>query len=166
MVVHRPSLGPRWGRAEPADEGRDGGRGGPPGTTASCAPCTHVPNMYQRYKLAFSELNENITLPSIETLRVFEWDGCRCQVHLYPQVTHFQGPVPRVLAGAPAIPPEWSGPPLPPPQIPRRAAPTSLQCSCATPARSDQDSPLFLAMWVCARKIALHVPFRGARDKR
>lgn len=149
--VHRPSLGPRWGRAEPADDGRDGGRGGPPlGTTASCAPGAHVPNMYQRYKLAFLELKREYDVtkyrdfPRVRALEVKGWMSLSC-TFVAPYHLTFSGPCPPHFGGAPAIPPlsRQSGQDPPPPKIRRRAAPTSLQCSCATPARSDQDSTLF-----------------------
>lgn len=173
--VHRPSLGPRWGRAEPADDGRDGGRGGPPlGTTASCAPGAHVPNMYQRYKLAFSELKQEYDVtkyrdfPRVRAFEVKGWMSLSC-TFVAPYYLTFSGPCPPHFGGAPAIPPlsRQSGQdPLPPP--PKSAVgPHRRHCSAAVPPPRDRiKTPLFLAMWVCARKIALHVPFRGARDKR
>lgn len=109
--VHRPSLGPRWGRAEPADDGRDGGRGGPPlGTTASCAPGAHVPNMYQRYKLAFSELKREYDVtkyrdfPRVHAFEVKGWMSLSC-TFVAPYYLTFSGPCPPHFGGAPAIPP-------------------------------------------------------------
>lgn len=112
----------------------------------------HVPNMYQRYKLAFSELNREYDVtkyrdfPRVRAFEVKGWMSLSC-TFVAPYYLTFSGPCPPHFGGAPAIPPlsRQSGqdPLPPPPQIRRRAAPTSLQCSCATPARSDQDSTLF-----------------------
>lgn len=67
------------------------------------------------------------------------------EVHLYLLVTHFQGPVPRVLAGAPAIPPEWSAPL--PPKFPV-VGPHRRHCSAAVPPPRDRIKTLH-SFWPC-----------------